>query len=123
MRNVDIMRSRESVMVAVNKHISRGIRLINTNDYCGGLPSHQCELHELCPHTLRFVDDKYSLTLMVALEDNTLDCIRGTVWRYGGERCFDGTRGLDALFICNSGIHYNEKNLVRVLCPFSHLTN
>ena len=118
LRNIDFMKTPEETMVSVSKHLSRGIKLVKTNKVVfGNVQSHECEVHEHCPHTIRFVDDKHSLSLSIAFEDKTLDSIRGAVWRYGGEQCFDSTRAQGALIICNSGVHYNETTLVSTHVP------
>ena len=79
-------------MVSISKHLSHGIKLVNINKVVfGNVQSHECEVHENYPHTIRFIDDKHSLSLSIAFEDKTLDLIQGAVWRYGGEQCFDGT--------------------------------
>ena len=116
LRNIDFMKTPEKTMVSISKHLSRGIKLVNINKVVfGNVQSHECEVHENCPHTIRFVDDKHSLSLSIAFEDKTLDSIQGAVWRYGGEQCFNGTQALGALIICNSGVHYNETTLVSSL--------
>ena len=94
----------ERVKIALEKYMRRGVLAVKPGRRSDdSLDHHVCEVDESCPHTLRCIDDKFTCTFTMGPEDPMLEEIRSTVWRYGGNPCFNEGRRTDALIVTNCG--------------------